>query len=354
MSAAIRDSVFPGAQLAIARDGILVCNKSFGTFTYQAGSPPVTNSTLFDLASLTKVIATTSDVMKLHDEGMLDLADRVSKFIPEFAAGEKADITIRQLLTHTSGLPAHREFYKICKSADAALDSVFATRLVDQPGDTTIYSDLGMITLGKVVEHVTGSSLDEYSEREFFDPLQMGNTMFNPPASLRGRAAPTEVDTAWRKKMIQGTVHDENAWFLGGVSGHAGLFSTASDLAVFMQMIMNGGVYGGHRYLQDSTVKEFVGGQGEIGGRALGWDTKSIKGSSAGDLFSSKSFGHTGFTGTSIWADPVRNLFVVLLTNRVYPTRNNNKIHSFRPKLHDAVLRALMDDPSNTTPRTER
>jgi CubicO group peptidase (beta-lactamase class C family) len=199
-----------------------------------------------------------------------------------------------------------------------------------------------MIILGKIVEQIARMSLASFVQQEFYHPLGMTNTGFTPPATQWGHIAPTEIDPEWRKRLVQGTVHDENAAFLGGVSGHAGLFSTASDLAVFMQMLMDGGTYGGVRYLSDSTVRLFTS---PVAGadRALGWDIKAPTGSSAGDLFSPSSFGHTGFTGTSIWMDPERKLCVILLSNRVYPVRSNMKIAKVRPAVHDAVINALFD-----------
>jgi CubicO group peptidase (beta-lactamase class C family) len=186
--------------------------------------------------------------------------------------------------------------------------------------------------------------LDVYVRKEFFEPLQMNSTMFNPPQSLMSTIAPTEIDTVWRKKLVRGTVHDERAALLGGVAGHAGLFSNASDLSIFMQMLMNKGTYGGVRYLTEKTVREFTERKDLQTPRGLGWDFKSAAGSSAGKLFSMSSFGHTGFTGTSIWADPGRNLVVILLTNRVYPTRANNRIQKIRPAVHDAIVEALREE----------
>jgi beta-glucosidase-like glycosyl hydrolase/CubicO group peptidase (beta-lactamase class C family) len=343
--AAIRDSAFPGAQVAVVRNGVLAFNKSFGRLTYDLSSPAVTSSTLFDLASLTKVVATTAAVMKLYDRGMIKLEDRVNEYLPLFQGEKKDEVTLRHLLTHTSGLPAYRAFFRCCTSPTQALDSLYATPLVASPGDSVIYSDPGMMLLGRVVEAVSGLTLDVFVRNEFFAPLRMQNTMFNPLSKGMPSVAPTEVDTIWRRRTLQGEVHDENASLFGGVSGHAGLFSTAGDLAKFMRMLMNGGTYGGVRYLRESTVREFTEKGPDSGTRALGWDTKSAKQSSAGDLFSMKSFGHTGFTGTSIWADPERDLFVVLLTNRVYPTRTNQKISRVRPQLHDLVVRALVNPP---------
>jgi CubicO group peptidase (beta-lactamase class C family) len=218
---------------------------------------------------------------------------------------------------------------------------VFATPLVATPGDTTIYSDLGMITMGKVIEKVAGTSLDVYLEETFFGPLGMNSTMYNPPKKLLGRIAPTEIDTLWRKALVRGQVHDENAALLGGVSGHAGLFSTSSDLALLLQMLLNKGTYAGRRYLSGKTIEEFTQTRQAQGERYLGWGNYTPDNSSAGKLFSASSFGHTGFTGTSVWVDPERGLFVILLTNRVYPTRANLRIARVRPAVHDAVVRAL-------------
>jgi CubicO group peptidase (beta-lactamase class C family) len=337
---AIRDSAFPGAQLSIGTAEGILHSQCFGRYTYDQHSPPVTPSTLFDLASLTKVVVTTSAVMRLVEVGRLKLDDPVGKFIPAFARGEKQSVTLRHLLTHRGGLPPFRRFYDFCPNALAALDSVYATPLVARPGDTTIYSDLGMIVLGKVVELASGMPLDAYFDREFLRPLRMRNTMFNPPASLRLSVAPTELDTTWRHGLVWGAVHDENAAFLGGVSGHAGLFSTAEDLSRFMQMLLCGGAAGRIRLLRPETVELFLSPVAGVD-RLLGWDRKSPQGSSAGELFSARSFGHTGFTGTSIWVDPERDLFVVFLTNRVYPTRVNMRISAVRRELHDAVVRAV-------------
>lgn len=341
MVRSISDSAFPAAQVVVVKDGIIAFNKAFGNYIYERSSGEIDPSTLFDLASLTKVLATTTAVMKLYDQKKLLLTDSVGKYLSQFSSGKKADITIRHLLTHTAGFPPFRRLWQMCTTPEEALDSALATLLVANPGDTTIYSDLSMITLGKIVEKISGQPLDVYVKQEFFEPLKMVSTTFRPSKAIWPQCAPTELDTVWRKMLVQGIVHDENAAILGGVSGHAGLFSTASDVAIIMQMIMNGGKYGGVRYISDSTIALFTRRQSSSSTRALGWDTRSATGSSAGDLFSRLSFGHTGFTGTSIWADPERKLFVILLTNRVYPTRENRKIFKVRPALHDIVVQAL-------------
>jgi len=338
--AAIRDSAFPGAQLAVGVEGRLVYTKTFGTMTYGPESAAITQNSLFDLASLTKVFATTAAAMMLVEKGEIELDDPVGDYLPAFDEGEKAAITIRHLLTHTSGFPPFRRFFLFCSNASEALDSIYATPLVATPGDTTIYSDLGMITMGKVVEQVSGLGLDEYLRQEFYLPLGMASTMFRPPASLAERIVPTEYDSLWRHALVRGVVHDENAALLGGVAGHAGLFSTASDLAVFVQMLLNEGVYAGHRYLSSGTIRQFIGSRPEQR-RFLGWDFRSPVGSSSGSLFSARAFGHTGFTGTSVWVDPERRLFVVFLTNRVHPTRANRRIYDVRPTVHDTIIRSL-------------
>lgn len=342
VQASIRDSAFSAAQLVVIRDGIMAYNKAFGSYTYDAESRSIDESTLFDLASLTKVVATTSAVMKLVDGKRLKLSDRVGDYLQEFSTGNKGKVTIRHLLDHSSGLPPFRKLWGETTDPEQARKLVLEAGLVALPGDTTIYSDLGMVVLGFVVEKISGRSLDSYVRQEFFEPLEMVSTTFRPSQAIWTQTAPTEIDSVWRKAIVQGSVHDENAAVLGGVAGHAGLFSTASDLAIYMQMILNKGTYGGIRFLSDSTVSLFTRRQGTSSTRALGWDTKSPKGSSAGEYFSATSFGHTGFTGTSIWVDPERKLCVIFLTNRVHPTRINTKIVKIRPAVHDLVIQALL------------
>jgi beta-N-acetylhexosaminidase len=338
---AIADSAFPGAQVAVIRGGMLIYNRSFGSLTYGAGAQPVDAATRYDCASLTKVVATTTAMMRLYDLKKYNLDDPVGVYLPEFSRNEKSTVTIRHLLLHRAGFPPFRQLWKICPDAHSAIDSALATPLVAKPGDSTIYSDLGMIALGKLVEKFSGMPLDSFVRREIFDPLHMCHTGFRPDTTVRERIAPTELDTAWRKRLVQGSVHDENAALLGGVAGHAGLFSTASDLAVFMQMLLNRGVYGGRRYISEGTIYEFLARKAPGQERWLGWDMWSMSGSSGGTLLSPSSYGHTGFTGTSLWADPARNLAVVFLTNRVYPTRANLRLLRIRPALHDAVIHAL-------------
>ena len=338
---AIEDSAFPGAVVLVEKNGKIVFEKAFGHFTYDKNSRAMTLNTLFDLASLTKVISTTNCAMICIDRGLFRLDDKVSKYIPQFAQNGKEEITIRNLLLHNSGLPAFKRYYEMYNNATDVLNDIYSTKLEYPTGTKTVYSDLGIITLGKIIEEVTGITLDKFAKKEIFNPLGMKNTMYNPPDSLKKYCAPTEYDNYWRHRQIQGEVHDETASMLGGVAGHAGLFSTAGDIAKVLQMLLQDGEFNGKKIIKPKTVKLFTKRQSEKSTRALGWDTKSKTGSSAGDLFSDDSYGHTGFTGTSVWTDPERKLFVVFLTNRVYPTRENYKLFKVRPALHNAVIEVL-------------
>jgi beta-N-acetylhexosaminidase len=343
----IKDRAFPGATLAIVKDGVLVYDKAYGSFDYDLYSKRVDVNTMFDLASVTKVISTTSAIMRLVGEGKIKLDDPVVKYFPKFGQHAKEHITLYNLMVHNSGLVGWGKFYQYCKTPQELVDSIFATRLVYKTGDSTIYSDLGLITTGKIIEKVTGTTLDHYVDSVFFKPLGMTSTMYNPPERIWSRVMPTEVDTFWRKTgaAVHGTVHDENAWALGGVSGHAGLFSTAANLAILLQMELNGGVYGGKRYLKEDVLRKFTTRQSPKSSRGIGWDMKASPRGWSGRLLSEQTWLHTGFTGTSVVTDPTRNLIVVFLTNRVYPTRDNQKIGSVRPKVHDAIVRALDLDP---------
>jgi CubicO group peptidase (beta-lactamase class C family) len=245
---------------------------------------------------------------------------------------------------HNSGLPAFKKFYEFCSSADDVLKDIYSSKLEYPTGEKMVYSDLGIITLAKIIEKVTGKRFDKFCKDEIFAPLKMKSTLFNPPDSLKKFCAPTEVDNYWRNRLLQGEVHDEASAMLNGVAGHAGLFSIASDIAKLMSVLVNNGMNDGKSFINPETVKLFTKRFSEQSSRALGWDTKSETGSSAGDFFSPNSFGHTGYTGTSVWVDPERKLFVVLLTNRVYPTRENLKISKVRPELHNAVIKSIEKD----------
>ena len=334
---------YPGAAVVVGRKGAAVWEKGFGKlgWTYDDGAV-VPERTIYDLASLTKVVGTTTAIMILFDEGKIRLDDQVVKFIPEFTGGAKDQITIRQLLEHRSGLPAGRDIWRIAHSPEEARAAVISSNLFAAPGQVYEYSDLGADMLGFVIEAVSGETLDKFLDRRVFTPLGMSDTHFRPDASLRGRIAPTELDPP-RGYPLRGEVHDENAYALGGVAGHAGLFSTASDLSIFAQMLLNRGSYNGTRIVADSTVALFT--KRAAGTRALGWDTCDGHGS-CGEHLSATAYGHTGFTGTSLWIDPEREMFVVLLTNRVHAARARRPakvIADVRADLADAAALAVTD-----------
>jgi serine-type D-Ala-D-Ala carboxypeptidase len=339
----IRAGGYPGAAVVVGRKGAAVWEKGFGRLGWTSDANEVVpERSIYDLASLTKVVGTTTAVMILFDEGKIHLDDRVIQYIPEFGGGAKDNVTIRQLLEHRSGLPAGRDLWRIASTPEEARAAVISTPLFAPPGQYFEYSDLGADMLGFVVEAVSGEKLDRFLDTRVFGPLGMSDTRFRPDPSLRGRIAPTELNPP-RGYPLRGEVHDENAYALGGVAGHAGLFSTASDLAVFAQMLLNGGSYNGTRIVADSTVKLFT--RRAAGTRALGWDTCSGTGS-CGTYLSSSAYGHTGFTGTSLWIDPEREMFVVLLTNRVHAARARRPakvISDVRADLADAAALAVTD-----------
>jgi beta-N-acetylhexosaminidase len=344
---AVADKAFPGATVAIGYRG-KVSLHAFGNLSYAANAAAVDAHTMYDIASLTKVVATTTLVAKLVEGDFpvpLDLDARVERYLPEWATGPQPEwrrqVTVRHLLTHTSGLPAFKEYWRTSKNKQDTLTKIFAEPLEYEPGTRELYSDLGIILMAEIIERLTGRTLDDLAKTYILAPLAMKDTMFRPPKKLWPWIAPTEIDNNLRHRLVQGEVHDENAFAIGGVSGHAGLFSTASDLAAFCQMLQNGGVYAHRRILRRATIAQFTTPQQlSSGTRTLGWAVPT-EGGSSGHYFSAHSFGHTGFTGTSIWIDPDRQLFVVLLTNRVHPTRENQKIAELRPAFHDAVMQAL-------------
>ena len=344
---AVDDKAFPGATLAVGYRGKVALH-SFGKLSYDPQDSDTTVRTMYDVASLTKVIVTTTLVAKLVEGDFpvpLDLDAFVERYLPEWATGPQPEwrhpVTVRHLLTHTSGLPAFKEYWRTSKSKQDTLTKIFAEPLEYEPGAKEIYSDLGIILMAEIIERLTGRPLDELAKTYVFEPLGMKDSMYRPPKKLWPEIAPTEFDGRLRNRLVRGEVHDENAFAIGGVSGHAGLFSTAPDLAAFCQMMLNGGVYAHNRVLRRTTIAQFTTPQQlSNGSRTLGWAVPT-EGSSSGHFFSTHSFGHTGFTGTSIWIDPDRQLFVVLLTNRVHPTRDNQKIAKVRPALHDAVMQAL-------------
>ena len=346
---AIKDKAFPGATLAVGFRGKVAIH-AFGKLSYDAKSPAVKPATMYDIASLTKVVVTTTLVEKLAEGDFavpLDLDAKIERYLPEWASGPQPEwrhrVTVRHLLTHTSGLPPFKEYWRTSKSKQDTLTKIFAEPLEYEPGTKEVYSDLGIILMAEIIERLTGRTLDDLAKSFIFSPLGMKDSMYKPPKKLWPTIAPTEIDNNFRHRLIQGEVHDENAFAIGSVSGHAGVFSTAPDLAAICQMLLNGGVYAHQRILRRTTVAQFTMPQQLSGGtRTLGWAVPTSGGLS-GHYFSAHSFGHTGFTGTSIWIDPEpdRQLFVVFLTNRVHPTRENQKIQQVRRDLHDAVMQAL-------------
>ena len=340
------DSAFPGALAVIGnRDGVLASHGA-GSLDWKP-SPTPDENTLWDMASLTKVVGMTSAMMQLTETGKVDLDAPVHRYIAEFRGPNKERVTVRHLLTHSSGLPAWRPLYKETTSPEAARALAVGTPLDTLPGVRMVYSDLGAIILGQIVERVSGEPLDAYLTRHVFKPLGMASTQYRPGGDLLPRIAPTEYDP-WRQRHLRGEVHDENAFSLGGISGHAGLFSTGHDVARLTRMYLNGGTLDGVRIVRPETIRRFTTVQDStFSNRALGWETPNGA-NSAGRLMKRPAFGHTGFTGTSIWIDPTRDLFVVLLTNRVNPTRQNLRIGAVRTALADAVVRIMDRDPASS------
>ena len=343
----IKAGGFPGASVVVGRKGAAVWEKGYGHLGWtEESGPVVAERTIYDLASLTKVIGTTTAVMILFDEGKLHLEDHVSKFIPEFSGGGKENITLRMLLEHRSGLPAGRDLWRIAHTPEEARAAVISTPLFAAPDQYYEYSDLGADMLGFTVEAVTGEKIDAFLQRRVFTPLGMTDTHYRPDPSLRGRIAPTEV-TPPRGYPLRGEVHDENAYALGGVAGHAGLFSTVSDLSIFAQMMLNGGTFEGTRIINESTVQLFTHrGSVAKSHRALGWDTCAGE-YGCGKYLGSDAYGHTGYTGTSLWIDPDHDMFVILLTNRVHAAKARRPakvISDVRADLADAAALAVTDN----------
>ena len=347
---AINDSIFPGAQVFISKGDTILLNKGFGYLSYEDNAQLVTTKSIYDVASLTKILATAPVVMKLIQNNKLELNYLLSDFYDEYKREDKNDITIRHLLTHTSGLEAFREYYKIQDiNREKIIHNIINQDLIYKPDSLEIYSDLGMILLLDIIEKITNSSLDKLADKYIYKPMGMNNTTFNPISYGISNIAPTENDDYFRKQLLVGIVHDENAFILNGVSGHAGLFSNASDIATFCKMLIDEGYYLGTRYFKSDLINKFTKRQNIVLGsdRALIWDTPSKnRRSSAGDYFSNLSYGHLGFTGTSVWSDPEDDIIIVLLTNRVYPTRNKtnikNKMYFFRRNFHNQVMEEIM------------
>jgi CubicO group peptidase (beta-lactamase class C family) len=325
--------------------------QAIGRFTYEPGAPHVEPDTVFDLASLTKVLATTTAVMLLYDRRQLGLDVPLTEWLPEFAAADPSDarrsrVTLRMLLDHSSGLPAYVRLFESVSDRLAMIEACLRQPLTTDPGTRTEYSDIGFIILGYLVETITRERLDSYCQNEIFAPLGMSATRFCPEDRMRAAVPPTEDDRSFRHRIIQGEVHDENAFVMGGIAGHAGLFSNALDpLRLAACMLANGVTPSGSQLFSAQTVARFAEPAHQPSGtsRALGWDTPSVP-SSSGSFFSRHSIGHLGFTGTSLWIDLDAGIAVTLLTNRTWPDRSSQAIRELRPCFHDTIRQELAAD----------
>ncbi|MBS1700250.1 MAG: beta-lactamase family protein [Armatimonadetes bacterium] len=361
---AIHEGVFPGAAYAVWREGRMI-QGAVGHQTYDPDSPKTTTDCIWDMASVSKVIGTTTATMILVHEGKLDIESPVASVIPEFGVNDKDKITFQNLLVHDSGLIAFRPYHKTYTEAADVMKAIYNEKLVYETGTKSVYSDLSMILMAKAIHRLTGLPFEDYLRKRVFAPLGMDHTgyfrldhaAFGTKVK-RDDCVPTEKTEDWRKALrlkrygalgseklfgrnpefIQGEVHDPTATVLDGVAGHAGLFSTVGDLSRFMENFL----LDQPKVIDPEVRNQFIRKQGDISTRALGWDTKSPKGSSAGQYFGPKSFGHTGYTGTSVWCDPEAKAFAILLTNRVHPTSENTKIIQFRPKFHDLAWKTAL------------
>ena len=347
MQEAIDDSVFPGGVVGVMKDGAMIWNQGYGYHDYTK-TRAVSSSDIYDLASLTKVVSTTTAIMKLVDKEKIALDDRVYNYIPEFDTDEKREITIQQLLLHTSGLPAFQIYVDKLKTRGEILEAVRNEPLENKPGEKYVYSDLGFILLAEIVEEVSSSRIDQYLRGQMFYSMGMNSTHFNPQNVGRwvtNRIPPTEIDDIFHRGTVQAVAHDERAYFMDGIAGHAGLFSSTTDLAKYAQMLLNGGYYGTRQYLSPETVRSFISHQSPINQRGFGFDRKSDEGfSTAGTLTGLNTFGHLGFTGTSMWIDPDENIAIILLTNRTYPSRDfGARISEIRAKISDTVMKSIAE-----------
>jgi uncharacterized protein YbbC (DUF1343 family)/CubicO group peptidase (beta-lactamase class C family) len=334
---AIHDGAIPGAVLVVGHDGRVIYRKAYGSRSLEPRREPMTVTTIFDLASLTKVIVTTTAVMQLVEQGKVRLNDPVAKYLPEFAQNGKQDVTVRQLLTHFSGLEPDLDRKTPWEGKDTAYRMAFAETPQDAPGSKFTYSDINFIVLGALVEQVSGETLDEYAERHIFAPLKMTHTRYLPPAAWRARTAPTQYDE--NEHMLWGVVHDPTARRMGGVAGHAGLFSTADDLAKFAQALLDGG----DGILSRLSVEKMTSPEQPPSApvlRGFGWDIDSPYSTNRGDLLPVGSYGHTGFTGTSMWIDPTTQTYIILLSNAVHP-RGQGSAVSLRSEVATTVAAAL-------------
>ena len=339
---AIGRKEIPGAVVVVGREGRVVYRKAFGHRALVPDKKPMLIDTIFDVASLTKVLVTAPAIMILVEEGRLSLTDPVSKYLPKFSQYGKQRVNVLQLLTHYSGLRPTLNGNLAWSGYDGAIRLALRERLVSTPGKRFVYSDINYIVLGELIQRVSDQPLDQFSQERIFLPLSMTDTRFNPTLELKERIAPTEPR---KGTMLQGTVHDPTASGMGGQAGHAGVFSTADDTARFAQMILDGGALGGNRILAPLSVMQMTSPQSPHSDeslRGIGFDIGSPFASLRGDLFPKGSFGHTGFTGTSLWIDPLTGSFVVLFTNRVHP-RGNGNVVNLRKRIASVVAASIVD-----------
>lgn len=345
---AIAERAFPGAAWGVLYRGTVVTMEAAGRLTYETAAAAVEAATVFDLASVTKVVATTAAAMLLVDRGRLELDTRVGDLLPGFVIGMapgsgKEKVTVRMLLEHSSGLPAYETLFRSCGAAEALLRATLQLPLEARPGARTEYSDFGYVLLGKVLEILAGERLDRFCAREIFGPLGLAHTGFCPAEKTWSAIAPTEIDRTFRGRVIQGEVQDENCFVLGGVAGHAGVFANVEDVLRFADCILaRGKTPDGRDLFKAETVEHFATKHTTPDGksRGLGWDVPT-EGSQSGRYFGPRSIGHLGYSGCSLWMDPDQELAVVLLTNRTWPDRSNDAIRRVRPVFHDAVVEAL-------------
>jgi CubicO group peptidase (beta-lactamase class C family) len=334
----LASEAYPAAVVEVGHTAGVLWRQAFGRLTYDTGSPAASTDTVFDLASLTKVLGTATLAMRLVDSGVVALADRVGRWIPEWQGKDREDVTLRALLSHSAGLTAWLPFYRDYTGRRDFQHAICSLPLEYTPDTQSIYSDLGFILLAFALEDAGAASFDSQVARAL-KTLTSSLLLFNPPPNVRSTCAPTEVDP-WRGRLLVGEVHDENCWALGGVAGHAGLFGTAQAVGDVARAMLSSLKDGDAAIASPATVRTFVTRAGVPGSRALGWDTM-LPTSSCGTKMSASAFGHTGFTGTSLWIDPESDVYVVFLTNRVNPTRENTGIQQVRRALHDAVMAAI-------------
>ena len=328
---------FPSAVVEVGRCEGMVWREAFGRLTYDPDAPETTSDTVFDLASLTKVIVTTTLAMLATDTRRLDLSEPISSLLPDWRGDDRTPVRVRDLLEHASGLTAYLPFFRDHRGRPEFERAICTLPLEYLPRSQSVYSDLGFVLLGFVLEDAGGSTLDAQFA-DLCSSRDWGALGFRPDGSRQQRSAPTEVDS-WRGRLLVGEVHDENAFALGGVAGHAGTFGTAGEVGAFARSIL-GLLRGDESFVSSETLTQFTAQSQVVGSsRALGWDTM-LPTSSCGTQMSTAALGHTGFTGTSLWIDPTHDIYVVLLTNRVHPSRSNEAILPVRPALHDAIMSA--------------